>query len=145
VNFVSGGTLDNAGTLNNNVTDGQSAPQIVINSGIINGSVTLGGPQDIVQLFTGSKITGNLVLGANPNSTLILDGAGQQLLSQAVAGTLTNNGTLVKQGSGTWTIDRALDAPVGTDILAGTLAVDAVLTTPLVNVTPGATLQLPLT
>jgi autotransporter-associated beta strand protein len=64
VNFVSGGTLDNAGTLNNNVTDGQSAPQIVINSGLINGSVTLGGPHDVVQLFTGSKITGNLVLGA---------------------------------------------------------------------------------
>ena len=63
-------------------------------------------------------------------------------MSLAVIGTLTNNGSLVKQGSGTWTIDRALDAPVGTDILAGTLAVDAVLTTPLVNITPGATLQL---
>jgi outer membrane autotransporter protein len=49
---------------------------------------------------------------------------------------------LVKQGSGTWTIDRALDAPLGTDILAGILAVDTVLTTPLVNITPGATLQL---
>jgi fibronectin-binding autotransporter adhesin len=142
VNFVNGGTIINAGTLNNNVTDGAGAPQTVINSGIINGSVTLGAPQDTVQLFTGSKITGNLVLGAKPNSILILDGAGQQLLSLAVIGTLTNNGTLVKQGSGTWTIDRALDAPVGTDILAGTLAVDAVLTTPLVNITPGATLQL---
>jgi fibronectin-binding autotransporter adhesin len=142
VNFVEGGVVNNAGTLNNSITDDFSVAETVINSGTINGSVTLGGATDIVHLFTGSKITGNLVLGANPNSTLILDGAGQQLLSLAVVGTVTNNGTLVKEGSGTWTIDRALDAPVGTEIQAGTLAVDAVLTTPLVNITPGATLQL---
>jgi fibronectin-binding autotransporter adhesin len=142
VDFVSGGTLNNAGTLNNNVTDGQSAPQIVINSGIINGSVELGGSQDIVHLFTGSKITGDLVLGGQPNSMLILDGTGQQLLSLAVVGPVNNNGSLVKQGTGTWTIDRPLDAPLGTEILAGILAFDAVLTTPSVNITPGATLQL---
>jgi autotransporter-associated beta strand protein len=141
VSFADGGVLDNAGTLNSNVLDKPSAAETVINSGIINGNVQLGGSTDIVQLFTGSKITGNLSLSAT-NSTLILDGSGQELLSQAVIGTLTNNGTLVKQGSGTWTIDRALDAPIGTDILAGTLAVDAVLTTPLVNITPGATLRL---
>jgi len=55
---------------------------------------------------------------------------------------VTNNGTAVKQGTGTWTIDRALDAPLGTDILAGTLVVDAILTTVQVNVTPGGVLQL---
>ena len=55
---------------------------------------------------------------------------------------MTNNGTLVKQGSGTWTIDRALDAPLGTDILAGNLVVDAVLTTAQVNIGSGAVLQL---
>ena len=142
VSFVEGGVVNNAGTLNNSITDAFSVAETVINSGTINGSVTLGGATDIVQLLTGSKITGNVVLAGSSSSTLILDGTGQQLLSLAVVGTLTNNGTLVKQGSGTWTIDRALDAPVGTDILAGTLAVDAVLTTPLVNITPGATLQL---
>jgi outer membrane autotransporter protein len=142
VNFVAGGVLNNAGMLNNDVLEIPIASETVINSGIINGNVQLGGATDIVQLFTGSQISGNLNLSGTSSSTLILDGSGQQLLSLAVVGTLTNNGTLVKQGSGTWTIDRALDAPGGTDILAGTLAVDAVLTTPLVNITPGATLQL---
>jgi outer membrane autotransporter protein len=141
VTFVTGGVFNNAGTLNNNVLGGSTGTQTVINSGIVNGNVTLGGATDIVQLFTGSKITGNLGLNGT-NSTLILDGAGQQLLSLAVVGSLTNNGLLVKQGSGTWTIDRSLDAPLGTDILAGILAVDTVLNTPLVNITSGATLQL---
>ena len=141
--FGAGGLLDNLGTLIGNVTDGESAPERVINSGTINGNVALAGPEDIVQLFTGSKITGDLTLAANDNnSTLILDGAGQQLLSQAVLGTITNNGSLVKQGTGTWTIDRALSAPLGTDILAGTLIVEAALTTGHVNVTPEGTLQL---
>jgi outer membrane autotransporter protein len=49
---------------------------------------------------------------------------------------------LVKQGTGTWTIDQALSAPLGTAIEAGILAVDAVLTTSEVNIFPGATLQL---
>jgi fibronectin-binding autotransporter adhesin len=57
-------------------------------------------------------------------------------------GTITNNGSLVKQGTGTWTIDRALSAPLGTDILAGTLIVEAVLTTSQVNIAPEGTLQL---
>jgi fibronectin-binding autotransporter adhesin len=87
VSFAHGGVLDNAGTLNSNVLDVPSTAETVINSGIINGNVQLGGSTDIVQLFTGSKITGNLGLGATSNSTLILDGTGQELLSQAVIGT----------------------------------------------------------
>ena len=141
VTFATGGVFNNAGTLNNDVLGSSAGTQMVINSGVINGNVALAGGTDIVQLFTGSQITGNLGLNGT-SSTLILDGAGQQLLSQAVLGTLTNNGALVKQGSGTWTIDRALDAPLGTDILAGTLAIDAALNTPLVDIATGATLQL---
>jgi autotransporter-associated beta strand protein len=122
VSFVDGGVLSNAGTLNSSVLDGPDVNETVINSGLINGSVLLGGSTDFVQLFTGSKITGSLGLSAT-NSTLILDGAGQQSLSLAIVGTLTNNGTLVKQGSGTWTIDRAL-ASASTIIDQGTLIVD---------------------
>jgi fibronectin-binding autotransporter adhesin len=159
--FMEGGLVDNAGTLNNNITDTFSVAEVVLNSGTINGSVTLGGAtnrvvnsgtingdvtlnggSDTVQLFTGSKITGRVDLGAATNSALILDGAGQELLSQAVIGTLIDHGTLTKQGIGTWTIDRALSAPLGTDILAGTLVVEAALTTAHVNIARGAILQL---
>jgi fibronectin-binding autotransporter adhesin len=142
VTFVEGGVVNNAGTLNNSITDSSSGTETVVNSGIISGNVTLTGATVNVQLFTGSKIGGSLVLNGSSSSTLILDGAGQQLLSLAVIGTVTNNGALIKQGSSTWTIDRALAAPLGTDILAGTLVVDAVLTTPQVNINPGAILEL---
>jgi hypothetical protein len=74
VTFVEGGVLNNAGTLNNNVLDAPDKMVTVINSGIIKCNVTIGGSTDIVQLFTGSKITGNLSLGGTTNSTLILDG-----------------------------------------------------------------------
>jgi fibronectin-binding autotransporter adhesin len=122
ITFVSGGLLSNAGTLNN--------------------SVLGGGATDIVQLFTGSKINGNLTLSGSTSSTLILDGSGTQLFSLAVTGTVSNNGFLVKQGSGTWTVDRALAAPLGTQVLAGTLAVGAALTSPQVMISTGAILQL---
>ncbi len=143
VSFVEGGVLNNAGTLNNNVPGrpGESGRRS-LTPGPSTAMSRLAALRILVQLFTGSKIIGNLVLGGTTSSTLILDGVGQQLLSLAVTGTVTNNGTLVKQGSGTWTIDRALDAPLGTDILAGTLVVEAVLTTAQVNISPGATLQL---
>ena len=141
INFADGGTLNNAGTLNNSVLDGNSAPQVVINSGVINGNVELGGSSDVVQLFTGSKINGSLSLSGT-SSTLILDGAGQEILSQAVTGPLTNTGSLIKQGAGTWTIDRSLQAPLMTDILAGTLVLDAALDSPTVNISAGAFLQL---
>ena len=142
VNFVAGGVLNNAGMLNNDVLEIPIASETVINSGIINGNVQLGGATDIVQLFTGSQISGNLNLSGTSSSTLILDGSGRQLLSLAVAGTLTNNGSLVKQGSGTWTIDRALGAPLGTEVLAGILVVDAALSTAQINIFTGAVLQL---
>jgi autotransporter-associated beta strand protein len=156
VAFVGGGTLDNAGTLNNNVGDEPiGTASVLINSGQINGNVKIGGFHVTVQLFTGSQIAGNLTLGGFlpnlgvnpasigvPKATLILDGAGQQLLSQAVLGTITNSGSLVKQGTGTWTIDRPLAAPTGTEILDGILAVDVTLATPMVTIAQGGALQL---
>jgi outer membrane autotransporter protein len=142
VTFVTGGILNNAGTLNNNVSGSLIGTQTVINSGMIVGNVTLGGTTDIVQLFTGSKISGNLVLTGATNSMLVLDGDGQQNLSTAVGGTVTNSGSLVKQGSGSWTIDRELAAPLGTDIVAGTLVLEAALDTPEVDIQTGAALQL---
>ena len=143
VMFVTGGVLNNDGTLTGNVSGNPAGTAMVVfNSGTINGNVTIGGATDLVKLFTGSTINGNLALSGTTSSTLILDGEGSQLLSLAVTGVVTNNGTLVKQGSGTWTIDRALAAPLGTQILAGTLIVEAALATAQVNIATGATLQL---
>jgi outer membrane autotransporter protein len=138
---LQGGTADNAGTLNNSIT-GTGTPNVVMNSGTINGNVTLTGGTDTVQLFTGSKITGNLSLTGTQGSTLILDGTGPQLFSSAVTGTVANNGSLAKQGTGTWTIDEDLTAPVATNVLAGTLVLNATLTTVQVNISPGAIFQL---
>jgi fibronectin-binding autotransporter adhesin len=94
-----------------------------------------------VQLFAGSSIVGNLDLGTDPGAHLILDGSGPALLSQAVTGTLTDGGSLVKQGTGTWTLDRDVNVPGSTNISEGTLVLAGQLTSPQVNVSEGAVLQ----
>ena len=132
-----GGVISGTGGLAIAISGG---PGTLINSGAINGSVTLGNSVNTVQLFTGSKITGDLNLGSNAGSDLILDGSGAQTISQAVTGTITNTGSLTKQGSGTWTIDTLLNAPVGTNVTAGALLVEGTLASAQTVVNPGALL-----
>jgi autotransporter-associated beta strand protein len=92
------------------------------NAGKIIGSVTLANFGNAATLVTGGTIAGDLDLGTNTGTTLTLDGAGSQLLSQAVTGTITNDGSVIKQGTGTWIIDKSLgDYGGGTTITAGTL------------------------
>jgi hypothetical protein len=86
---------------------------------------------------------GSLNLGSSAGSTLIRDGVGAQNLSQAVTGAITNAGSLVKPGLGTWTIDRALTAPVSTEVRAGVLAVNQTLTSSTITVQSGAALTGP--
>jgi hypothetical protein len=95
-----------------------------------------------VTLITGGIINGNLNLGANSASRLVLDGSGQETLSQAVSGTIADPGSLTKQGSGTWIIDQNLSAPISTDILAGglTVAQSATLTSSSVTIASGGIL-----
>jgi hypothetical protein len=139
-----GGTVDNFGLITAGVNYGPSGGNLVNErGGQIFGNINLGNGANIAQLFIGSKIAGSLNLGPNAGSTLILDGAGTQNLSQAVTEAITNAGSLVKQGSGTWTIDRALSAPVSTRVLAGVLAVNQTLTSPTVTVQSGAELTGP--
>jgi fibronectin-binding autotransporter adhesin len=135
-------THDTADSNRDSVT-GTGDADIVMNSGTINSSVTLTGGTETVQLFTGSEIIGNISLSGNQSSTLILDGTGSQLFNSAVTGTVVNTGSLVKQGTGTWTIDEDLTAPVATDILAGTLVLSATLTTEQANISPGASFEKP--
>ncbi|HEY0789917.1 MAG TPA: ice-binding family protein, partial [Chthoniobacterales bacterium] len=139
---VGGGTFINAGTLNNNVLDASGncgCPQTVVNVGAINGDVLLGSGPNTVLLYSGSAITGNLDLGSNSGSTLTLSGVGDQLWSAAVTGTEANQGSLLKQGLGTWTLDRDVTAPAGTTVAYGGLVVNATLISPQVTVDSGAT------
>jgi fibronectin-binding autotransporter adhesin len=111
------------------------------NAGTINGNVALGNSANSAQLITGSRINGVLDLGSNPGSILIFDGAGTQSVSQAVTGGIKNAGSLTKQGSGTWTIDTILNAPISTKVLDGILEVNGSLQSSNVTVQPGGTLK----
>jgi uncharacterized protein with beta-barrel porin domain len=112
----------------------------VSNQGTINGPINLGSGTNMVTLFTVGKINGALNLGSNSASSLILDGSGQQSINEAVTGTITNSGSLTKQGAGTWILDEELSAPVSTKVLAGILVVNSTLNTPVLNVEGGGTL-----
>jgi uncharacterized protein with beta-barrel porin domain len=137
--FNSGKITDTGGAAID--TTSSSGNTDLTNIGTINGNVKLGTGSNTVTLFTGSTITGNLDLGSNTASQLILDGFGQQLLSEAVTGTITDLGSLTKQGSGTWIIDEDLSAPISTDVIAGTLTIaqNATLTSSAVTIGSGGT------
>jgi fibronectin-binding autotransporter adhesin len=105
--YGSNGILDltNAGTIIGNV---QMDPTVANNT----------------TLVTGGVIDGDLKIGPNAQSTLTLDGnAGTtQLYSNAVTGTTTFGGTLVKNGGGTWLIDSSdLQGVIETSVTAGSL------------------------
>lgn len=107
-----------------------------VNAGL-NGSLTLSNAGFIVgdvqmdpavahhiTLIAGGYIHGALKIGGNAQSTLTLDGdAGtSQLYSNAVTGTTTFGGSLIKNGAGTWTLDNtALQGTIETSVNAGSL------------------------
>jgi fibronectin-binding autotransporter adhesin len=75
-------------------------------------------------LIAGGSIQGDLNVGLNAQSSLTLDGnAGTaQSYSNAVTGTTTFGGILVKHGGGTWVIDNGdLQGVVDTSVNAGSL------------------------
>jgi outer membrane autotransporter protein len=142
-----GGSITNNAT--GSITGGGSGHSAILggtggisisNAGTINGAVNLGNAANTVTLVTGGRINGDLNLGPNAASSLVLDGSGQEALSQAVTGAVTNAGSLTKQGAGTWTLDEELNAPISTNVLAGVLVVDSTLNTPVVNVQAGGLL-----
>jgi fibronectin-binding autotransporter adhesin len=126
--------LVNGGTITNNAAasiSGISGPAIqvigaaanVSNEGNINGNVILGDFANSVTLLTGGAITGTLNVGSAAAATLTLDGAGSQLLSQAVTGTIGGFNSLTKLGTGTWVIDENLSYGGSTTIILGTLQI----------------------
>jgi uncharacterized protein (TIGR03382 family) len=97
------------------------------NQGSITGDVEMDNFANQVTLFTGSSITGGLDISENTGTTLTLDGGGTQSFSTAVTGTTTFNGSLTKQGAGTWTLDQAFTYAGTTSVTQGTLQIDAPL------------------
>ena len=97
----------------------------LVNAGRITGDVELiGAAANAVTLVSGGRIEGQLEMGSNTASTLTLDGTGSQLYSAAVTGFTGFDGTLIKTGTGSWTIDKAL-TPVSVSVNAGTLVAGA--------------------
>ena len=150
---TSGIGLGGGGSVTNTVTGqvtGTGGTAVVIggsqaklsNAGQISGDVQLNASSNTAQLFTGGKISGNLALTATRANRVILDGSGTQLFSQSVTGTISNAGSLTKQGTGEWILDKNLSPPVSTLINSGILEVNGgdVLTSPTVTVGPGAEL-----
>jgi autotransporter-associated beta strand protein len=88
-------------------------------------AVILAAFPNTVTLLSGSQIIGSLNLGDAVEANLILDGTGAESLSQAVTGTVTNFNSLIKQNTGTWTIDEALTYSGGTSVNSGTLVAAA--------------------
>jgi hypothetical protein len=134
IDLTGGGSIANnpggsiSATPGNPAVIANGGPVTFSNAGTISGSVTLAAPPETVSfanqatLVTGGKITGDLNLGTNAGTVLTLDGSGSELLSQAVTGVITNDGSVIKQGAGTWIIDKSLgDYAGGTTVSAGTL------------------------
>ena len=86
--------------------DGEMA---LINAGTIIGNVQMiSTANNYVALSAGGSIQGDLEIGSNSDSSLVLDGGTgtTQSYSQAVTGTTTFAGSLIKKGDGTWVIDN---------------------------------------
>lgn len=100
-------------------------PTNLSNAGLISGNVVLGPAQaNTVTLFTGSNITGSLIVGPNPGSQLILDGTGTSNFSGSVGSLFFAGGTLTKQGTGTWVLDQAMPYAGDTIVNNGRLVID---------------------
>lgn len=124
--FEGGSVTNGAGSTLEGDTFGiyaEGGSTTISNAGRIIGDVELSNVHDNdVTLFTGSSIDGNLYIDNRTTSALTFDGAGTQLLSEAVTGTFSFGGVLTKQGTGTWIIDKNLLADE-TNVTNGSLIV----------------------
>jgi len=133
--LAGGGTVLNEGTISKTAASGSniagvrfsSTAATLINKGTIDGGVLMDNLAHTATLFSGSKVNGALNMGTSTSAALKLDGAGAQLLSEAVTGAITFRGLFSKLGLGTWTLDKNLTSVASTDIQAGTLKVNSTL------------------
>ncbi|HJS12556.1 autotransporter-associated beta strand repeat-containing protein, partial [Sphingopyxis sp.] len=86
------------------------------NRGIVRGSISLAGGDDILRLFTGSTVTGSFSGGAG-NDQIFLSGVGQSTLP----GNFVGFESLVKNETGTWTLTGTITGVTVSDVQEGTL------------------------
>lgn len=87
------------------------------NRGIVRGSISLAGGNDILRLFTGSTVTGNFSGGAG-NDQIFLSGAG----NSSLPGNFVGFESLIKNDPGTWTLTGTINGVTVATIQQGTLA-----------------------
>src|SRR5699024_8639654 len=124
--------------------DDHGGPLVLTNAGRIVGNVQMDpDAANIVTLTSDGSIDGNLDIGTNTASTLTLNGGAgsSQLYSNAVTGTTTFNGTLIKNGSGTWVLDRDDLSSVTNTIINGGVLEPTVTLSGQVGINAGGTLD----
>lgn len=160
IEMAGGGTVTNSGTItgvqqgllngsgaititNSGTISGSTALQLngaglstVINKGTINGKVNLSTGDGVLQVFTGSKITGAVDARAGTD-TLRLSGAGAETYDSSY---LNFEVLDVDAAGGTWTHTGTAAFTGGTTVTNGTLIASGTLTS-AVTVKSGATLK----
>ncbi|AWI08463.1 hypothetical protein CKA38_03650 [Ereboglobus luteus] len=132
-----GGTIMNSGTIAGAATGVSSIGTTAVTLTNTTGGVISGGNYAVnlnadaaneVNLWNSSTLAGNLrIAGASSLLTLNGDAGTEQLYSNAVTGNTDFTGTLVKQGAGTWTLDKSFTLNMAqqmTTVDAGKLVVD---------------------
>ena len=86
------------------------------NRGIVRGSISLAGGNDILRLFTGSTVTGNFSGGAGSDQ-MFLSGDG----NSSLPGNFVGFEALIKNDPGTWTLTGTISGVTIATIQEGTL------------------------
>ncbi|MEJ1936410.1 hypothetical protein WDZ92_39965, partial [Nostoc sp. NIES-2111] len=104
------------------------------NHGTVYGSLAFGSATDVLRLYTGSRITGNIDGGGGTDSIFLL-GSG----TDTYTGSMTGFEFLTKQGSGTWILSGVNSGLTQTTVEGGMLGIEGTLVSP-VAVEAGGTL-----
>ncbi len=129
----------NNGTITGNWDMSQGGTDRLVNTGNVGGTTTCGANDDTVEAFGGAVFTG-LVNGGAGDDTLVLTGV--PTFSGVFGGGINNFELGRITPDGTTTIDAATSIADQTDLYGGTLQLDALLTSDLLLVRNGGTVNI---
>ncbi|WP_166653490.1 autotransporter outer membrane beta-barrel domain-containing protein [Paraburkholderia flava] len=113
------GVITTTSASGNVIGSSGSAAVHFINKGAVKGNLGFAGGNDILDLYTGSTITGTFNGGGGTN-VINLWGTG----SQGLPGAIQNFQTLNKQDTGTWTLSGSIAGGMKVNVNQGTLVLD---------------------